>query len=139
VALAEKQAILDSYLENVAAVVGDITPLVVAQLYNDYPVAEDLLEQHVHNNKTELEAAMIESALYCVMNWLDRPLEVQITLSDAVRFHESIHIPPETLSRLCWSLLKVLEQVDEDNNNGIFLLQQIIKELVGVIDRIKTG
>lgn len=88
----DRLQLMEASLERAAETVGDITAPVLARYYGAFPEALASFEHHGLGNREALEAQMVENALYCIMNWLDRPGEVGLILGESVPHHQ------ETLS-----------------------------------------
>ncbi|HEY9090319.1 hypothetical protein [Parasphingorhabdus sp.] len=83
-----KLALLETSLERAADRLGDITDPVMARYYKIHPGARESFREHGLGNSKKLEAEMVESVLYCLMTWLDRPEEIRIMFGSTVPHHE---------------------------------------------------
>lgn len=106
-----KQSQLDSILERAAEQLGDITPAVFALYYQRYPQAKALFALHGCGYTERLESGMVDSALYCLMVWLERPVEIEILLAEAVIHHETLNIPVALFAGLQEALVEVVATV----------------------------
>lgn len=93
--LDEKTKLLETSLERAANEMGDITGPVMARYYELHPDARNSFREHGLGNTAKLEAEMVESVVYCLMNWLERPQEIRIMFGSTVPHHE------ETLKVTC--------------------------------------
>jgi len=88
-----KATLLETSLERAADRLGDITNPVMERYYAVHPGARESFREHGLGNTVKLEAEMVESVLYCLMSWLDRPEEVRILLDTTVPHHEeTLHV-----------------------------------------------
>lgn len=88
-----KATLLETSLERAADRLGDITDPVMERYYAVHPGARESFREHGLGNTVKLEAEMVESVLYCLMSWLDRPEEVRILLDTTVPHHEeTLHV-----------------------------------------------
>lgn len=84
---------LETSLERAAEKLGDITNPVMECYYALHPDARTSFREHGLGNAVKLEAEMVESVLYCLMNWLDRPQEIRIMFGSTVPHHEeTLHV-----------------------------------------------
>lgn len=62
---------------------------------------------------------MVESSLYCLMDWFDSPGEVEILLLGSVPHHQdTLSVPPEACEALLTATADVIEQTIPDDNAG---------------------
>lgn len=88
-----KTALLETSLERAADRLGDITNPVMDRYYILHPGARASFREHGLGNTVKLEAEMVESVLYCLMNWLDRPQEIRVMFGSTVPHHEeTLHV-----------------------------------------------
>ncbi|HPU15403.1 MAG TPA: hypothetical protein PK808_04910, partial [Polymorphobacter sp.] len=85
--VATKSEILESILLRAADVVGDITAPVMARFYRDHADARACFDRLGNDDAAKLEAEMVETVLYCVMTWIERPSEIEIILNNTVPHH----------------------------------------------------
>jgi hypothetical protein len=104
----DKLQVLESILERAADELGDITPLVMADFYSLHPGSRELFGHHGGQNVGRMEADMVESALYCLMTWFDRPAEIEIMFTHTIPHHEMLNIPVEQFAGLLESTIRVL-------------------------------
>ena len=106
--------LIDRCLAFAADKIGDLHPPVLEKYHDRLPGAKAELARH--DDSGELEHSMVEQALYCLMTWFVRPMEVQIVLRETVPHHiqtlmvpllESVgleqlfHVLPESLYIQC--------------------------------------
>jgi len=84
----EKLALLDVSLMRAAEQLGDITDPVMARFYDRHPDALASFEKHGLGDRHKLEGQMVENTLFCLMNWLERPREIEIIFYGSVPHHE---------------------------------------------------
>jgi hypothetical protein len=84
----DESLLLEASLERAAETLGDITAPVMARFYEAWPEALPAFEHHGLGARQRLETAMVDTALYCATNWLDRPMEITIQLNSSVPHHQ---------------------------------------------------
>lgn len=88
-----KMNLLETSLERAADALGDITDPVMERYYAVHPRARASFREHGLGNTVKLEAEMVESVVYCLMNWLDRPQEIRVMFGSTVPHHEeTLHV-----------------------------------------------
>lgn len=91
---AHRAALLDSILTRAAEQLGDLNAPVMRHYYRLFPEALALFEEQSLGHRRKLEDEMIGSVLYCIMTWVERPVEVSIVLSSTVPHHSiALNIP----------------------------------------------
>jgi len=106
---AAKQALLDKGLERAAEALGDITGPVVAAFYARFPQAREAFDRLALGARHKLEAEMVEQVLYCVMNWFDRPGEIEVILLGSVQHHgDTLLVDPAWYEGLIAAAIDVL-------------------------------
>ncbi|KJS07972.1 MAG: hypothetical protein VR73_07550 [Gammaproteobacteria bacterium BRH_c0] len=134
-----KQALLETILEAAADKLGDITPATLALYYSRYPQARQLFVEHGCGYTRRLELEMVDSALYCLMIWFERPLEVEIIYADAVPHHELLNIPAAFFAGLQAALVDVIAgTVAETDSNARAFLAQLKNQLTALIESYST-
>lgn len=113
----EKLQVLESILERAANELGDITPVVLADFYSLHPGSRELFGHHGGQNMSRMESDMVESALYCLMTWFDRPAEIEVMFTHTIPHHEMLDIPVEQFAGLLQSTLRVLGKTLPDGDN----------------------
>lgn len=122
---------LESILERAAAELGDITPLVLSDFYSLHPGSRELFGHHGGQNMSRMEADMVESALYCLMTWFDRPAEIEIMFTHTIPHHEMLDIPVEQFAGLLESTLRVLgETLPADDSRGARIWNELETSLL---------
>ncbi len=84
----KKAALLETSLERAADKLGDITHPVMDRYYAVHPGARESFREHGLGNTVKLEAEMVESVVYCLINWYDRPEEIRIMFGSTVPHHK---------------------------------------------------
>lgn len=84
----QKNELLEASLDRAATILGDVTEPVMAKYYASHPGAKISFQEHGLGNSVKLEAEMVESVIYCLMNWYDRPEEIQIMFGSTVPHHK---------------------------------------------------
>lgn len=104
-----RMALLETVLTRAAEQLGDLTAPAVQLFYRRFPEALAAFEHHGLGKRERLEAEMVETALYSVMTWVERPIEVSIMLHGSVPHHRNtLHVRPEWYSGLLNSLIDLL-------------------------------
>jgi hypothetical protein len=77
--------------------------------YSRYPDAREAFQRHGFGKPERLEADMVDTALYCLMTWLERPVEVAIMLYSSVPHHRNtLQVGPEWYRGLLASVIDVV-------------------------------
>ncbi|MGI9295192.1 MAG: hypothetical protein ACR2PS_14530 [Pseudomonadales bacterium] len=99
--------LIDRCLEFAAEKLGDLHPPVLEKYHARLPGAKTELARH--DSSGELEHSMVEQALYCLMTWFVRPMEVQIVLRETVPHHiQTLEVPLPYLEELINALIDVV-------------------------------
>ena len=106
---AVKQQIVWTILERASDIVGDITESVMDEFYQTANDTKDLFTQHRPVNTVQLEAAMVEQALYCFMYWYENSEEIRITLLGSVPHHvETLNVSIDQYHKLMQATASVI-------------------------------
>ncbi|MFA5493955.1 MAG: hypothetical protein WC247_04185 [Porticoccaceae bacterium] len=131
-----KLAQLEEILERAAERLGDITAPVLALFYVRYPGARQAFVDHGCGYTERLEHGMVDSALYCLMTWFERPLEVEIVFADTVPHHQLLDIPVAYFAGLQEAVVDVIGQaVDAGDSESLALLAELKREILALIDK----
>jgi hypothetical protein len=126
-----KLQVLESVLERAADELGDITPAVLSNFYNAHPGSRELFGHHGGQNMSRMEADMVESALYCLMTWFDRPVEIEIMFTHTIPHHEMLDIPVDQFAGLLESTIRVLgETLPADDKQGALVWSELEHSLL---------
>jgi hypothetical protein len=99
--LETRKALLTATLERAATALGDITPQVYARYYACHPDARACFEENYPGGVASLEGEMVSQVLYCLMEWLDSPGEIEIILLTTVPHHaDTLHVSPHLFTGL---------------------------------------
>ena len=91
----EKLAVLEATLERAAEQLGDITPMVMDLFYQRFPEARASFKTLGLDEPEQLEATMVENALFFIMDWWRDDAMIAITLEHSVPHHKStLAVPP---------------------------------------------
>ncbi|MAZ89221.1 MAG: hypothetical protein CL693_16450 [Cellvibrionaceae bacterium] len=126
---------MEEILELAANALGDITSLVLREFYQRCPEAKEMFSNLSYGNSTNLEASMVDAALYCMMNWIDRPLDVTSKLENAVPLHDYWNVPVEYCVKFQRAVFDVIKRAIEDQELHEFL-GEIQQELVSTIENV---
>ena len=101
--------LIDRCLAFAADKIGDLHPPVLEKYHDRLPGAKAELARH--DDSGELEHSMVEQALYCLMTWFVRPMEVQIVLRETVPHHiQTLMVPLPYLEELINALIDVVSE-----------------------------
>ncbi len=133
--LDEKIMLLETSLERTAEQLGDITAPVMKRYYEIHPGARASFREHGLGNTVKLEAEMVESVVYCLMNWLDRPQEIRIMFGSTVPHHEeTLHVKTDWFRGLVDAAVHVIAQTipiaRQDERNLLEEIHQGINNLI---------
>jgi len=122
-----KSELLETGLARAADTLGDITGPVMAEYYANHPQAKISFEEHGLGNHVKLEAEMVESIIYCLMNWYDRPEEIRIMFGSTVPHHQqALHISSEWFAGLVDAAIRVIvASVPESHADELAVWQEI--------------
>lgn len=81
--------LFENSLRRAAESIGDITAPSLKRFYARFPEAGRAFEAHGHGKRAKLEAQMVETALFCLMRWLEEPHEVISLLTSSVPHHQA--------------------------------------------------
>ncbi|MEW4466504.1 hypothetical protein AB1K62_01560 [Parasphingorhabdus sp. JC815] len=131
----DKQALLETSLERAADRLGDITDPVMNRYYAVHPGARKSFQEHGLGNTVKLEAEMVESVVYCLMTWLDRPEEIRIMFGSTVPHHEeALAVNSDWFSGLVDAAVHVIvETIPDTHQDEHALWQEIHKGLSDLI------
>ena len=128
----QKNMLLENSLERAAERLGDITGPVMNRYYANHPEARASFDEHGLGNVSKLEAEMVESALYCLMNWFDRPEEIRIMFGSTVPHHEdTLKVSSDWFSGLVDALIAVIRDTVPATQTSEFLILQEIHQGLG--------
>jgi hypothetical protein len=85
--LIAKTELFESSLHRASEAIGDLTAPALERFYARFPEAERAFEAHGHGRRARLEAQMVETALFCLMRWLEEPHEIVSLLTSSVPHH----------------------------------------------------
>jgi hypothetical protein len=83
----DRAAVLESLLLRAAERLGDLRPHVMAHFYRRFPEALAVFETESAGHRETLEGQMVAQTLWCLMTWVERPIEVRIVLQTTVPHH----------------------------------------------------
>lgn len=124
-------ALLDRVLDHAAGMLGDLVPSLFERYYRRFPEARDAFSRLALGDVARLEAAMADACLYCVLHWLERPLEVRLILADQVPHHgEVLGLDPRWVGGLVDETLAVIRDTLAPNDvAGRALCETLAREL----------
>ena len=131
----QKLALVEKSLERTADQLGDITNAVISRYYALHPDARASFAEHGLGNAVKLETEMVDSVLYCLMNWIDRPEEIRIMFGSTVPHHEeTLHVHIDWFSGLVDAAVQIiLETVPEYRTDEQAVWTDIHRELIRLI------
>lgn len=126
----ENSKLMEQILEYAVENVGDIVPIVIERFYQRYPEGEEAFKHHGFERHIRVAAEMVDSVLYCVMSWVERPREIKSIISDTVPHHRSLKIPDELLESLLDVTYEVLNSaLPTESEREKCLLEKTVQEL----------
>ncbi|MEH6756255.1 MAG: hypothetical protein V7676_01945 [Parasphingorhabdus sp.] len=131
----KKTALLETSLERAADKLGDITDPVMKRYYSLYPDARASFHEHGLGNTVKLEADMVESVLYALMNWLEAPQEIRIIFGSTVPHHEeTLHVNSDWFRGLVDAAVYVIsETIPDEQRDEHALWKEIQTGVNGLI------
>ena len=115
----QKNMLLENSLERAAERLGDITGPVMNRYYANHPEARASFDEH-------------GLALYCLMNWFDRPEEIRIMFGSTVPHHEdTLNVSSDWFSGLVDALIAVIRDTVPATQTSEFLILQEIHQGLG--------
>jgi hypothetical protein len=130
--------LINRCLEFAAEKFDDIHHPVLEKYHARLPEAKTEFKRH--DNSDKLEHDMVEQALYCLMNWSQRPAEVQIVLRDTIPHHiQTLKVPLIYLEELIDSLFDVVEESIPANASAeLTALNKLRQELLFTLDEASS-
>ncbi len=137
----QKNMLLENSLERAAERLGDITGPVMSRYYANHPQAKASFDEHGLGNAVRLEAEMVESVLYCLMNWFGRSEEIRIMFGSTVPHHEdTLNVSSDWFSGLVDAAIAVIrETVPATQISERQILQEIHEGLGSLIEEARTS
>lgn len=90
----EKRTLIERCIEIAAETVGDITRPVIEHYYRNYPGIAPIFDELSYGEPEQLEGSMVETTLYCLMMWYERPVEIRTMLAETVPHHShTLNVP----------------------------------------------
>ena len=131
----EKQGSIEKILELVAEERGDITAEVLDLYFERYPQAREIFQEAgSHNTELRLQQEMVETGLYCLMTYFERPTEVEIILLQTVPHHNFLNIPTDYFCGLNDAIFDVMERtIPMDYSNEKRSFQELRTSLTEII------
>lgn len=134
-----KMQLLETALERAAVRLGDITEPVMTRYYENHPAAKESFREHGLGNTRKLEAEMVESVVYCIMNWLERPQEIRIMFGSTVPHHEeTLLVSHDWFTGLVDAGVTIIDETiptAEDREREV--LEEIHKGLTSVVEEAR--
>jgi hypothetical protein len=132
----ERVSLLEQSLHRAAAQIGDITGPVMARYYQRHPEAMAAFDAHAHGNRRALEGDMVERVLYCLMQWLESPGEIEMLLTGSVIHHnDTLQIPPTWFDELVNATADILvETIPPENRAEITVWEDLRNDLHKLIE-----
>lgn len=86
--------LFETSLHRAAELIGDITAPALERFFARFPEARQAFEAHSRGDTAKLQAQMVETALFCLLDWLDEPYEVVSLLTSSVPHHQgTLNVP----------------------------------------------
>jgi hypothetical protein len=130
-----RQALLDAIMQRAADQLGDITPQVYARFDARFPEGRATFDTLHPGGRATLQGSMVEQSLYCLMEWLGSPGEIEIVLLGTVPHHaDTLNVPPELFTGLLDAVAAtVADTIPPENVDERALWNAIRADLTGVI------
>jgi hypothetical protein len=131
----EEQALLMASLERAAERLGDIAPMVAARFCARFPEAECALDTLWPGSRPQLEGQMVQTALHCIMHWIDSPGEIEVLLMGTVPHHqETLKVPPEWFAGFLTATAQVItDTIPHDRADERVVWEALVSDLLKVI------
>lgn len=99
----------------------------MAKYFASHPGAIISFQEHGLGNSVKLEAEMVESVVYCLMNWYDRPEEIRIMFGSTVPHHkDALNVSHEWFAGLIDAAISIIsDTVPETNEEELAVWAEI--------------
>ena len=136
-----RMALLETVLTRTAETLGDPTVPAMELFYSRHPETRAAFEHHGLGKRERLEAEMVDTVLYCVMTWLERPIEVAIMLYGSVPHHnDTLHVRVDWYTGLLNSVIDVIvDTIPPSAADEAALMEEIREGLAGAITEARGG
>ena len=133
---AERVSLLEQSLHRAAEQIGDITGPVMTRYYQRHPEAMAAFDAHAQGNRPALEGDMVERVLYCLMQWLESPGEIEMLLTGSVIHHnDTLQIPPTWFEELVKATADIIvETIPPENSAEIAVWKDLRQDLHKLIE-----
>lgn len=137
--ITKKTALIEEILTRAAEQVGDITPAAMEAYYRRHPEVKAIFDKHSLGHTAQVEGQMIENSIHCLMNWVERPTDIQILLNDSViHHHDVLEVSPDWYSDLIEATADVIAQtIPAENSTELSVWNEVRADLRGVIDNCR--
>ena len=126
--------VFESVLELAAEELGDITQPVMDVYYEKFPEAIASFKEHGLDNVARLEATMVETVVYTLMTWFERPVEIEIMLRESVPHHMHVlKIPMNIFYGLVDCTMDIIESVVTTDSKQIAVCKDLREGLTNCI------
>ena len=134
---AERVSLLEQSLHRAAEQIGDITGPVMTRYYQRHPEAMLAFDAHALGNRPALEGDMVERVLYCLMQWLESPGEIEMLLTGSVIHHnDTLQIPPTWFEELVKATADIIvETIPPENSAEIAVWKDLRQDLHKLIEK----
>lgn len=131
----DRNALLARSLERAAEQIGDITPVVAHTFYERFPDAPALFATLWPGSRDRLEGQMVETALYCIMNWMESPGEIEVVLMGTVPHHlETLKVPLDWFTGFLLATAEVVTgTIPADRKDERDVWDTLVTDLLSVI------
>ena len=107
----KRQALILHGLERASNEIGDITAPVLDAFFKLYPNCKSRFVELAFERVESLQARMVETTLYVLMHYFERPAEMVVLLWDTVPHHQdTLRVLPVWYSGLIHSTIDVIVQ-----------------------------
>jgi hypothetical protein len=132
----KKQALLHSSLIRAAEALGDITAPVYALYYIRCPEARLRFDELGLGERTQLEGAMVQQTLYCLMYWFDSPGEIEIVLTSTIPHHiETLGVSGKMFTHLISAVCDtIIATIPAQEEHELAVWRELHADLIGLCE-----
>jgi len=127
--------LFENSLHRAAELTGDITAPALERFFARFPEARLAFEAHSRGNSAKLQAQMVETALFCLMDWLEQPYEVVSLLTSSVPHHQgTLQVPLPWYEGLIAAVLDtIVATIPPDAEPEQAVCAELRRQLLGAV------
>lgn len=132
---AERLVLMEAALERAAETIGDLTGPVIARLYRRCPEAAEAFARLGLGDTSELEGRMVTTTLFCLMQWIEEPVMIEVIIHDTLPHHcLTLGIHPTVFRALAEETADIIiETIPADRPDERAVWLQLRSALLGVV------